>query len=583
MNMFEFTEKWYGYHLPKTLTLDFFKFAASSTALVKQITDAPIKVDAQSTSAYTDGETIYIPAIYFSKEFHQTFNIQSFQTGASAITIVNGSMIHEALHISLTECDMRKAVEGNSKAKALINRSGFQTTLNLVEDLFIENYGQFAYSRIFPFVEGKNRLFFSLESFQERLAKFKESGDQTSLLNVLLSKKNTDLDSHEDWLEFKQFTSLLDEAKNFEMAKSDRVDLAVRIYELFEDEDVQSSLGFKPNEEFNQEVAVSVTTLSESNDDFCEIMAKMSSSLNLIKNTFDKEVEKLELNDVETIESKFDRIPDLKFELVEPFRNSMKASSGFREFANSFRYLYEEKHTLGRPSTSGTRVVKQRLHRIITDSKVLAYHDRKSIKRGKPKVILLLDASGSMNGSLWESCSLAMLGVYESLQKAGISVAAYAHTSRRDGWEHVPIVYGISAFNMPLGKSRLSVVTGDYAKRFASLNRIALLENFDGFAIKFVSKLFPSTPGSNILIVFSDGLPSGGKAYNGHEAVEHTKAIVDQVRKEGVSVLSISLTKHVMNSNNDIYGKYNIPAFDGKLEKSLQSVVLSLIGETRNG
>lgn len=588
--MFEFTRSWYKSYLPSLSSIDFIQWASRSASLAHKIVKAPIRVDPKSTSAYTDGKTITVPALYFSKDYHANLGYGDEANSLSAITALNGSMIHEALHIVLSECDLRKAVVGNKRAEELIEQASFQTILNLVEDLFIEHYGRFANANIFPFVEGKNELFFSPKSLDERLQQFTEAKDQTSLLNLLLARKNTKIDDDELWNDFKPFVDLLDEAKDIMLTKQERVALAVRIHDLFESEDAQQSVGFSPDGDFISENKIDATIGIAEGELATELLEQlveaMEGQLESTANIFNQAAELAEMSPVKATESKFSSVPEVKFEHVRStLHGSIEATADFRNFARMFKYLYEEKHTLGRPNDSGTRIVKQRLHRILTDGKVLAYHDKKTISRGKPKVVLLLDASGSMSGVLWNMTRSAAYGAFLSLQRAGISVAAYAHTSVSESYlgAHEPIVYGIAAFNMPLGRSSHPTTTSDVRGRFAGLNDIYLQENFDGYAIKYVANLFPSSPGSNVMIVFSDGRPAGGSSYGGPAALEHTKEVVNSVRKSGTSVISMSLTEGVMDSNNRIYGRYNVPAYGHLLERSLQNIIMSLIGGEKRG
>ncbi len=578
MKALDFARTWYRGYLPRTLDVEFRQFAARSATLAGRIAVASMKIDSKSQSAYTDGKTIFIPGLYFLPDFYSKLGITDmFDKPAAAITAINGSMIHEALHISLSHCNMEDMVDHDERAKELLKSSrGFSTILGLVEDLFIENFGKHSYRRIYNFVRGKNELIFSEREYVDRLTTFSEQADQYSLLNVLLCRKNTLLDEHEGWSEFEQFTSLLDTAKQLSSTNEDRVALALQIYDLFENEDIEKSEQFSSPSESGDEGESDFV-----DEEILEMMLKISEELiEGIIREFDETIRIDKLDDFEKAKEKLRTIPPIMYEDVSvrlPMFGTPEISKDFSSFSSTFRYMYEEKHTLGRPNDTGTKIVKQRLHRILTDNKVLAYHDRKSVQRGKPKVILLADASGSTSGHLWSSERKAIYGAFLSLQKAGIAVSAYAHTSSYDSGVDSPIVFGIAAFNMPLGKTQRIVHTANVTQRFASLSGIRLDENYDGFAIDYVASCFPSNPGTNLLIVLSDGRPSGD-GYYGEIAEAHTKGAIEKARKLGTKVLSISLVEHVYDSNNELYGKeFNVAAWDGKLEKSLQSVMMSLI------
>lgn len=593
MEITTFAEKWYSKTLPKLLGEEFNRFAARSSSLVEPIAKAEMKIDTKAQSAYTDGETIFLPGLYFIPEFYQKLGYENpFEKTALAITAINGSMIHEALHISLSKCNMIEMTENNERASELVKTDqAFGTILGLVEDLYIENFGRLSFKRISNFMIGKNDIIFSPSEFAKRFQEFEETPNKTNLLNVMFCRKNVHIDNDKRWSKFEQFVEAFNEAKSFTLENDDRVFLALKIYDMFESEETKEQYSMQEDESFNQNPSEGESETIESKELSEEIQAMISEILEQfvkeIEDTgksFEKEVEKIHMSDLEIKESDLSDIPELRYkDILKDHKPGadQEVSKTFSKFAASFRYMYEEKHTLGRPNNRGTKIVKQRLPRILTDNKVLAYHDKKSVVRGKPKVIILLDASGSTGGRLWEEERKAATGAFLSLQKAGISVAMYAHTSEceeDDIGDHVPTVYGVAAYNMPLGNNQRIIVSSKINDRFSALRSIRLLENFDGFAIKYVSQCFPNTPGTNILLIFSDGEPAGGYRYCRPQSVEHTREVVKQSRNNRINVISVSLVESVKAANDKIYGKeHNVSAWSGMLEKSLQSVLTSLL------
>lgn len=591
MNIVEFAKSWYGEYLPETLGASFQRFAAASATIAERIADAPIKILKEAQTASTDGQTIFLPGFYFTSEFYDKLgHTNVYQKPAIAISTINGSTIHEALHILLSHCDMRDQVAHDERAKELIEtNAGFRTILNLVEDLFIEHYGSFAFSRLFNFVRSKNVIIFSTNELLSRIATFDEEANQTNLLNVMLCRKNTNNDELEEWGRFQPFVDAFEKAKDLDITSEQRVELALKIFDMFESEEQQEEVNFSSDDRFGSDNTNERGDFNPESDFIDEEEMRQlinSTYLQLVEaiKEFEEAASKLVRTEYEEALNALDRIPGLVYEDLTQRYNSTgrpTLSKEFNSFAQSFRYLYEEKNTLGRPNDTGTKIVKQRLHRILTDNKVLAYHDSKSVVRGKPKVIVLLDASGSTSGRLWEEERKAAYGSFLSMQRAGISIAMYAHTSKGAHYStQTPCIYGIAAHNMPLGKSNRLTNTSNVNARFAALHGLELKENFDGFAIKFVSECFPSNPGTNLLIVLSDGHPLGGSAYSGPKAMDHTKAVINEVRNRGTKIISISLVEYVYEANNMLYGKeFNVKAWNGQLEKSLQTIMLSLISK----
>jgi nitric oxide reductase activation protein len=117
--------------------------------------------------------------------------------------------------------------------------------------------------------------------------------------------------------------------------------------------------------------------------------------------------------------------------------------------------------------------------------------------------------------------------------------------------------------------------TQDAFKRISNAVHIDLQENYDGFAIYSLKDYFLKST-KRFMIVLSDGQPSGN-GYRGGAANEHTKKIVDNLRKDGTNVYAISLVESVVQANNQIYGKqYNING-SGNLDSELRKLIVNLI------
>ena len=88
-----------------------------------------------------------------------------------------------------------------------------------------------------------------------------------------------------------------------------------------------------------------------------------------------------------------------------------------------------------------------------------------------------------------------------------------------------------------------------------------LYQNRDHLAVKETAKDFRASNAQRrrLMIVISDGEPCANGNYFGSSAKMATQKVVDKVRKQGIDVISISITSSAMSSNDLIYGKkYNV-------------------------
>lgn len=254
-------------------------------------------------------------------------------------------------------------------------------------------------------------------------------------------------------------------------------------------------------------------------------------------------------------------------------RDQVEEDRSFSKLGYLLRYLRQEKHILGQPRRIGSRIAKTRIYRIATDEKIMAFPDSEHLKKGTPEVNILLDMSGSMeSGRLIERVAKAGYGAYMSLVECRVPTGVYGHTSDTGHGSYTPVVYGIAAYNMPFVGKRIST-TSNPRQAFTKVVEVGHHQNFDGLAIEFVAQRFTTRPGSKVLIVLSDGEPHGGMNYSGWEAVEHTSQVIRNLNRRGITILSLSLTEDVMESNTRLYGKGNLPAYGGLLERTLQHVV----------
>lgn len=626
---------WYGNALPRKIESPaFVDFVARSWDFARVITDkAQMQIRRDFSSAATDGVAIFLPGNYFKQGFYEEM-VEVSDFVAAAVMCVNGSQIHEALHIALSTCRLPEWAATNPEANKLFNEHiGFGVVLNVVEDIFIEAYGRKQWSFLDMFVEGKNDVLFGELVIWERMnALYGEDATQDDLLNALVVLKNVHHRQDTRWSPWQKIVDELLSANDPDLSKDERLQIAINVWKLLATatdasgqplpegeaskrsiDRASASLGgaLAPEEADALIKALLALAGSESDvegesgsgkpsgkliiepwtfgssgsDKLDQVLQVAFAEVNYTSKGDDVEIENqyaivIENQKIARGEGKVNisRIPPvLVLNIMDKAgklgSSLLTPSPDFRRLGHFLRYMREEKHHPGQPRTSGSQLVKTRLHRIVTDSKIMAFHDSKRAKRGKPEVIILVDMSGSMeHDRLIHKVAAAAYGAYDSLVACRVPVAVYGHTSVSASGRYQPLVLGIAAYEMPFLNSQLTV-TNKPAEAFSMIPVVPHFQNFDGIAIREVAKRFSDRPGAKVLIVLSDGQPFGGSEYSGDSAVKHTSQVIIGVNRSGVSVISLSLTSEVMEANDKLYGKGNMPAYGGLLERSLQNLV----------
>lgn len=223
-----------------------------------------------------------------------------------------------------------------------------------------------------------------------------------------------------------------------------------------------------------------------------------------------------------------------------------QADKRYAELAKIGRQRAVVNRPYGEQRSRGTHI--RALHRIATDSKIFAQplpmNDYKPMQ-----VIILLDCSGSMRSGMYDRAARAAMGATLALTEARCDVGLYGHTA--DGYvrpsSYIYKFKGITESPVSLGEKLLNVE-----------KRGEMWENRDGSAILFVSEKFTNQRKRRLLVVISDGMPRARFSnYDGDVALDHTKEMVDKVRKKGIDVLSISVTVEAQRACNHIYGREN--------------------------
>ena len=213
----------------------------------------------------------------------------------------------------------------------------------------------------------------------------------------------------------------------------------------------------------------------------------------------------------------------------------------------------------------------RKLHRIATDGRIFA--EPVQTQTYKPmEVILLIDCSGSMQwGDKIGKAGRAVIGAAAGLKEARCEVKVVGHTA--DFGDITLTLYDIKDWNDPISIA---------SRRMRRLARggdadLKLYQNRDHLAIKEVAKDFRASSAQRrqLLIVISDGEPCANNGYYGDAAIAACQNTVTAIRKTGIDVMSISIDKAAVESNDRIYGhQHNVCNDDPNV---IEEVIRTLI------
>lgn len=489
MSGLEFTKNWYGKSLPKKMDSKFAEFAAKSASLAFKIAPGFLRVDAKAETAYIDPNGIaYLPGKYFDAKYMNELGVPEADHVPAAVSLINGSTIHESLHRLLTspylipaklvdnflnnsrdeelvdwlskkfdESQIDKAVakyneftskkandsdhrrslqrayEASNLAKAVVVLD--QITLSciqLIEDIFNENLARSRFSTLSDFLDSKNAILFHEADFIKRVEAFDESGKVADFINALITLKNVEARTAEFWdrPELRPFFDQVMLAEDEGLNHCQRSDIAVRLsYMLQEESDMEQP-------EQNGE-GVTAACLSIDGEEGQDQEGRISSEAEGIIKAFesavrDGELKQMKLDVDSTImpTGEFDLSRVAKVELIDVkgrrnTRHDLRYDNRFLKFAQSLKYSLEQKLVYGPIRERGPEISKKYLNQIVHSNKIFTRRDTIGRERGKPEVILLVDFSGSMTYKHVKN----ELGVEEALSIAAMRAAYGAHIS----------------------------------------------------------------------------------------------------------------------------------------------------------
>jgi len=571
-----FTRNWYV-DIPKVGSEKFAYFCGHSVSLFKQVagTKKAItpRIEDIPTAACELPDNFYLPLWYFNP---QTFESCEDKDAAAAM-LVNGSTVHEALHFHYTKENPNKLIDSSYQKE--FGQYIFDA-FNVFEDIAIEASGREEFPWFFPFVDGKNTFLFPEEQIKKAEDKYTSTSGIMNVidnaLNLACCYKRIDtrgLKAFEK-LPPKALELLRTAASRGLRGPIDRLNAAVEFLKLF-----------------GKVVPESLVQSDNTTENIPEGRASLASSLKKMGGVpTGKKAERLEAaitkgaeeansDELESIKKSYKgQINSLVFQSV------VKLPLGKYELDDNCNYgflrrlllLKSKNHVVGEPKKHGAKLVNTRLSRIATDGKIFANRSAEAELPTRCEVIMLVDASGSMEHdygagqSLFNTVLKTSHKIFETLKRAGVPCAVYAHTGL-GGDPDTPVVYEIASYDM-------IATTASNDERFARASTIRLDENYDGFAIEAVSKRFTRRSCPKLMIVLSDGEPAG-HGYGGEAARNHTQKAIAEVRRHRVGVICMSLVHDVVSRNNHIYGKeFNVDAtsnLEGEFQNVLKKVVVA--------
>jgi len=261
----------------------------------------------------------------------------------------------------------------------------------------------------------------------------------------------------------------------------------------------------------------------------------------------------------------------------------------FRSLGDFIIKARQVKEVLGSPQKRG-KMQPHLLHKLANsdDSHIMAKRTSEKEVPNKPEVIILVDISGSTEKQpdknsekfLYEIQLEAAMGAFLSLKNANIPCSVYTHTTGEHNETRIDFIASFDAPN-PFNKRDNY---DNFSKRFETVHRIGHSGNNDPDAMLAVSKMFSNRQTQNVLIVVSDGAPSGASVEKFISDGQHSGIIdatvetIKFLRQNSIAVYSVSTSSYIVDANDKIYGvEYNIDASKNitkELTKLLKGIVI---------
>lgn len=597
----DYTEDWYSTGLRSSIPSvdDAWTIASmvgSSATLATDLSSFALScrfiIDRKAPTAYfsLENKTIALPGWYFDGEAITKQTGISENLGLVALTLANGSLIHEGAHSKWSTDKTFKQIHDEAKAAVGINETSpaflsqvLESICQAIEDFWVERRISAPHMR--AMLQHRISILMPLEKVTENLS-FEEKGKEAlaiieNRVNALILMKNTALASlilekHEAFRKpYEQILSL------------GRTAAAKLAYEyIIQDIDLEEAQS-QANERGDGEgdgASMSAGAMTGSDDESGEIISLTEEEANELAAAFASAIESaLEGSSTaplpeSTVKLKFSGEGLVRGKEVHFVRHILRAFSTTKSFSHTsaidFSFvrlltaIRNVNHTPGVARKSGSHLLKGRLAQINVTGKV--FHNKETQKtKVDTEIAVICDWSGSMGGTasivLSEAKALA-----NALKKCGFIVHVFTHTGLAH--EHqTPLLVKVATLKPSGSDAQLD-------RRFMLANALDQNQNYDGFVIKTVHEnAFNSKTSNKLIIVLSDGSPAGND-YSGNDADEHTRRQIAKVRKTGTKVFALSLVSGVVSDNNKIYGKeFNVDCSDAsKREANFKQLILQL-------
>lgn len=238
---------------------------------------------------------------------------------------------------------------------------------------------------------------------------------------------------------------------------------------------------------------------------------------------------------------------------------SITESDVFAHLGRLLRQIKITKELPYDPQHIGSVVLEDELYRLPIDRRIMGEYEEIKLPV-KKEWRIVCDLSGSTAGILLRKELAAAKGAFISLRDARENVQIYGHTTYAGGIT----LYKIADTTSSNVDQRFNMATGVYNG-----------SNFDNRIIHYIAaNEFHYHDSMKIILMLSDGKPCGVTG------VEDTTLIVNQLRKKGYIIFSVSLVGSVMENNDIIYGKkWNINASNGNIDNKLKDLFIKMTME----
>lgn len=573
----EFVSNWYG---KAEIGNDLPMWIAGSKGLVSVVSEQPISNITVTFSSATNAfgsvrmgnskrnYVIEIGRLFLDEGMIARFASNIHEKRLLVLGCSNGTVIHESAHIKAGSLEAYQ----DSTFKSNVH---LVKCFNIVEDIFIESMIRNEFPVLAQFVAMKNAFLFEKAVEEAKSG----SGDVTIAGLAVIAKYLTSTDFDELVLSIiedshvaESLIAIVNDARKHYLSLDDRKNIAKRLLGLIIDKGEPMGSDESPSE-------APISGMMTADPEFA-IGSDLIAAIAAIEGNKDSEDTDLgavaasvtALSRMDSVE--FDKgIPILARQAGSETRDLIEFTEGVSGLHRHLRCITTPKTTPGVPKRHG-KLVQTRISRIATDCKIFSDHYETQVS-DSPEIRILVDGSGSMGRKFFSQCLSAAITIKRDLDSVGIMCSVIAHTADREisGLSKEVNIVEVAVpqrMNQTLLRARATWTALNPESRM-------LYENRDGNAIRYAAKGFVSR-NSKVLIVLSDGQPAA-RDYHSTTAFTHTKGVIDDVRKSGISVVAVSLKPEVVKSNEQLYGKKaHVEAFSStNVAKAIATIVINQI------